>query len=234
MYVCGFMDRERCHNHTAFSAVLPQRDLAIPPAYVLNPDSMVFEGLVASRVAKTEDEWIDLIHRRVDGLRVHTCELLLGVNEHSLGCAERLIEQYIKLNTQNEIPEQFLDAYRLMSGGLMHRCDKRHWVMNASATDKMANHLLALHKTLTQKTHMHFGIMRRLFALDAQVSVGFTFGLSEYEIDQEANELQAQLCSLSVDISALEKEIHDLKVLLTRQQVYKQRASKPTRSVVVV
>lgn len=226
VYVCGFMDRDRCTNHAAFSSVLPSRELTIQPAYILNPESMAFEGLVASRVAKTEDEWTELIHKKVPGLHVNTCELLLGVNEHSLGCSERLIEQFMKMNRDTEIPENFLDAYRLMSGGLMHRCDKRHWVMNTSASDKMANMLLTAHKQLMQKTSTHFSILRRLFSIETHVSMGFTFGRTNAEIDEEVTALQTQMCAIGSEITAIEKEVHGLKVLLTRQQLYKQRVGK--------
>lgn len=126
VYLSGFVDKAATIDaEAAFSRVVSGREAVIAPICVFNKRSQAFEGLLITRVHRTEDAWTQYVEGRVQGLRVHTCEGLVRSEdgsdrpgEHSGACASRMIELAHKI--KGGVPNHFLDAYRLLTGGVMH------------------------------------------------------------------------------------------------------------------
>jgi hypothetical protein len=105
--------------------------LAIAPIVVWDQTSKQVEIIFVSKKI-TESVWEQTLNAHVS----HIVSIQTGVlldSENGPACVDRLIQKRIscknRLDDEPIIENNFMDVYRLVSGGIMHHMDSREWTM---------------------------------------------------------------------------------------------------------
>jgi hypothetical protein len=118
---------------------LPRKEWAIPPLVTVNASARSIEMLLMSKKARTVLQWRSLLKDRVRGVCVQTCDTL---SRHAIDGVERMLTNVC---ARDCVPvrnmDRFMDAYRLLSGGLKHFMDARDWMMTKRALRRVQERL---------------------------------------------------------------------------------------------
>lgn len=118
---------------------------AVPPLVSVNPTTCSIEMLLLSKTAKTLVQWERLLRQRVCGVHVQCC---MSLQRRGCDCIRRLI--YTRARGSGSDMARFMDAYRVLSGGLMHPLDDRDWKMSRPATRRMKRQLAAVDEAMNR------------------------------------------------------------------------------------
>ena len=117
---------------------LPLGEWAVPPLVSVNLHTCYVEMLLLSKIARTHVQWETLLKHKVNGLYIQYCATL----PRCAGCnVERLIRNRAHIDSIGSHWERFMDAYRSLSGGVMHHMDTRQWKMSRRALKTLRERL---------------------------------------------------------------------------------------------
>ena len=183
--------------------------LALPPMVVVDGSTGAVEVLLLGRVRRAVADWRAAVEGL--GIRVQTCVPLPRAGDPvAVGCAQRMVAVGARCCGAAGVPEHFVEAYRVLSCGMMHPRDKRPWLMTASAVRRLALRAETLQNEIAAGSQCRRDVVAAMARRTASDGGGAD--------DESLRVLDAQFRGLLISVDALQAEEGEVQLVLRRQR----------------